>query len=260
MVEPLTAEKAAEQEDLFLHAIRGALAETSEIGDRITGKSVSVGRCSLTEHDDGEKIRRMIATLGAHESGLFDRLPRNRRLVWEVRDGLLSRKTRAVIVAAVVNPIGALIRGERVPPRATFADLADVVNEHLSGDGPVRLAGVYSPTGWETDLGIDAIRRPGVGLWLFEPGVAGGFSPAGKRSETPPPPFDIESRQERIEKVVKYVSEHRFDLLMKGIASVEAAGSLDMKPEDVQAGFEEAARRDEFLVLDESVELYIRRA
>jgi hypothetical protein len=260
MAEPMSAENAAAQEDAFLRAVQRGMDVTSEIHDRLTGKSIEVGRWSLTGEDDAEKIRRKTSALGLHDTAMLERLPRNRRLVWEVRSGLLSRTVKAVVLAGVVNPIEALARGERVLPRATLADLADLVGERLSGDGPVRLAGIYSPTGWEPGVRVDAMRRPGVGLWLFEPGLAGGFSPRERGAERPPPPFDIESRQERIEQVVKYVRDHRFDLLMKGIASVEAVHALDLEPEDVAAGFEEAANRDEFLVLDRSAELYIRRA
>ena len=259
MPSQLTPEIAAAQEDMFLTRVREAMASGPEIRDPVTGKKLALGRGDPKEYDDSVEIRRKMATLGAHDPGLLERLPRNRCLVWRVRKGLLRRRVPFEIVAAVVNPIRELIKGETAFPRATFASVTRLIQERLSGDGPTRLAGIYSPTDWDAGFRFDAIRRPGLGLWLFRPGLKGGFATVRTRSEKPPPPFDIESRQERIELVVKYVSDHRFDLLMKGLAAADAGRDLEMTPADVRAGFEAAAERDEFLRLDEGDDLYLRR-
>ncbi len=260
MAEPLTPEIAAAQEVSFLRRVREAVAAGPEVLDPVTGTTVSLGRSSPTEYDDGEEIRRKMASLGVHDPGLFARLPRNRCLVWRVRPGWLRRRVTLEIIAAVVNPIRELVKGETTFSRATFGSVTRLVQERLSGDGPTRIAGVYSPTDWDAGSRFDAIRRPGLGLWLFRPGLEGGFATVRNRTEKPPPPFDIESRQERIEIVVKYVADHRLDLLMKGLAAGEAERELAMTPVDIRAGFEEATRRDEFLRLDDGDELYLRRA
>jgi hypothetical protein len=233
-----------------------------ELLDPVSGERVSLGRVRAVEYEEGDEIRRLMSTLGVFEPALYERMPRNRCLVWEVRRrGLLvGGRARLIVVAAVVNPIRELVRGEAPLPRASFAALARIVRDHLSGDGPTRLAAVFSPTGWEIGLRVDSLRRPGLALHLFEPGIAGGFTPVAGNAERPPAPFDIESRMERIERVVHYVEKHRFELLMKGLGCAEVAREIEMVPEDVRAGFTEAAERDEFLVLDEADDLYLRRA
>jgi hypothetical protein len=258
--EPLDAEIAAAQEEAFLARVTEAMDRDPDVVDPATGRSISLGGATPRAYDDAEEIRRKMASLGVHDAALFERLPRNRCLVWRVRRGLVRRRTVVEVVAAVVNPVRELILGQTILPPATFGSLTGLMQERLSGDGPLRLAGVFSPTGWEGVSRFDAIRRPGLGLWLFRPGLRGGFATMRSRSDKPPPPFDIESRQERIELVVKYVADHRLDLVMKGLAATEAARTLSMTPDDIRAGFAEAAKRDEFLRLDDGDDPYLRRA
>ncbi len=81
MSSPLSPELAASQEDLFLSRVREAMAAGPEIRDPVSGETVAFGRRPPVECDDAVEIRRKMATLGAHDPALLERLPRNRQCV-----------------------------------------------------------------------------------------------------------------------------------------------------------------------------------
>lgn len=234
-----------------------ARVEDSEVFPDPSGGGTVRGNARRDEEFGGDfaaEVARRLTEAGSFEPGLRERLPPGARALWEVRSGpVLLRRTRMVVVAAVLHPWRALAGRESAGPLAADRALAALPEP----GGPPVLAAVLSTSGWAGPPEPPA----GTAIYLVEPAPGEGFRIAGGPAERLPACLAPESDAELVARVTRYVAESRAALVLRGLERRETSGALGVPEDLVGEAFSSLAAADEFLRLSEEAgTLVLRRA
>lgn len=231
--------------------VLGAAAVHHPVEDRFYD-NVEATRAFTVLDTGAEDVKRLLRDARVPAPGaVFRELPLDKAFVCEVgaRD-FFGRKIPKVAVAAVaLSPLEELVRVGYASRPMSAEDLLAAVRElALSPDVFYYVAG-FSTTGWTPDsrrlLGngpnwvAGLVERDAYG-WRFHPAE----DPRWREGRAF---FLLDSPEERVGAVARYVADHVFELLMDQLSEVRVAEGTGVDAATVNQAFEELCRKDRFL-------------
>ena len=202
------------------------------------------------QHDEGDRLRALMAEKRMYDRELLKSLPTNRRVALHAFDRslLFWRRRTGVATASVLAPLGHYISDDcgDAPPIG-LGELAEHVRR-VVGDAKVpHLVGVCSPSGFTDEARSARLDMPNVTVVLVEPDGHGGWNVEAGSEDVDPRVlrmFDPEGTAQKIERVNDYIEAHRTDLLTGAMSASSVAKKVSLGEPMVQEAFARMAKKD----------------
>lgn len=237
-----TASHALRCETDFLSAVEINL-------DAAKGRDLRGTIWQRAEHDEGDRLRALLAANRITDRNKLKELPANRRVSLHgfERRWLWGKKRTGVAIASVLSPLEHFAAKSDGAPPIGLGDLTAHVRA-LAGDHKVpHIIGVCSPTGFTDEARSARLEIPGVTVILAEPDRHGGWRVTGSGENVDPRLlriFDPESAKQKVERVRRLVEERSAEMLTGGVSTSTIARAANLPEEVIRQGFELLAESD----------------
>lgn len=201
------------------------------------------------EHDEGDRLRALLASHRITDRNKLKALPANRRVSIHgfERRWLWGKRRTGVAIASVLSPLEHFAAQPDGGPPIGLGELRAHVRQ-LTGEHKVpHVIGVCSPTGFTDEARAARLEIPGVTVVLVEPDGIGGWRTTGAGEDIDPRLlriFDPESAKQKVERVRRLVEERSADLLTGGVSTSDVARAANLPEELIRQGFEQLAESD----------------
>lgn len=204
-----------------------------------------------SQHDEGDRLRALLAAKGKPDRELLRSLPANRRVVLRGFDRWLGfwKKATGVAVASVLSPLTSYADdAQKSPPPIDVAELTHHVRQ-LQGDsrGPTYIIGVCSPSGFTAAARAARLGTAACTVILIEPDGQEGWRITPSGDSVDPRLlriFDPESAKQKLGRVRRAIEARSADLLGGGLSVSELADELGLSVATVRQGVETAVAED----------------
>lgn len=214
------------------------------------GKQLHGSIWKTSKHDDGDRLRAIMANHRVYDRQKVGELPHNRRIAIHgfERNWWFRKKPTGVAIASVLNPLDDLVgRPDETPSPVDLTHLIEHVRRIVSDDSTPHIIGVCAPSGFTEDARNCKIDMPNVSLVLVEPQPEGGWrisTPDESLPEHVLGIFDPEVADQKIDRVKERIQAHSADLLTGGISASSMSEKLNVPEKEASAAIAQIAAED----------------
>ncbi len=236
----IDASKALQYETEFLSGVEANLGAAKR-------KYLRGSSWQRSQHDEGDRLRALMAKNRNYDRELLKTLPANRRIAlhgYERRFLFWKRRT-GVAVASVLSPLSHFADpGSSEPPPIGLGELSDHVRKLVADERVPHIIGVCSTTGFSQEARAASLSAGDVTVVLIEPDGCGGWKTTGGGENVDPrllKIFDPEGAKQKLERVRDGIEARSADLLTGGLSVSSVARETGLPEEVVRAGFQQVA-------------------
>ncbi len=204
----------------------------------------------FSRHDDGDRLRAIMAEHRCYDRELLKSLPSNRRVTLRgfERSWLLWKRITGVAIASVLSPLEDYVSAEGgAAAPIGLGELVDHVRRIVGDSRVPHVVGVCSPTGFSAEVRQGRLELPNVTLVLVEPDGRGGWKVSGANEDIDPRVlriFDPEGLKQKLERAEQVIEESGAELLTGSLSVSQVAQKSSLPHRVVRQAFERIARRD----------------
>ncbi|MCG3136510.1 MAG: hypothetical protein HJJLKODD_00344 [Phycisphaerae bacterium] len=224
---------------------------------------------TLTETDEADRLRALMARHQKFDRQLLTSLSRNRRLILQGFQRpwwFFGQQRTGVAIASVLTPLEWQVQQASLAAPAPPIDRL-TLQEHLRTLNITphipHIIGVLSPSGFTAEAREWLPEMRDITLVLIEPGSHGGWQVIRRPGQEDPrlrELFDPEDNDDKIERVANYVAEHRSELVTGGLTVSQLVERLQLEPKVVEQGLRRLTTREpEYQLGQEAGELFLYR-
>ena len=239
----ISASKALQYESEFLSAV-GTNLEGAK-GTLLRGSTWQQSR-----HDEGDRLRVLMAESGNYDRQLLKSIPSNRRVVLHgsVRRLLFWKRRTGVAIASFLSPLAHYAQSSPgdAPPIG-LGELSDHVHQLVAEQNVPHIIGVCSPTGFTDEARGASLSTGGVTVVLVEPNEQGGWRTTATGDDVDPrllKIFDPEGAKQKVDRVRSTIEARSADLLTGGLSVSSVARECGLEEHVVRDGFRQVADAD----------------
>ena len=246
----ISASKALKYESEFLSGV-GVGLEAAK-GTLLRGST-----WQHAQHDEGDRLRGLMAESGNYDRELLKSIPSNRRIaVHGYQRRLFFWKQRTgVAIASVLAPLSHYAQSSPgdAPPIG-LGELNDHVRRLVVESKVPHVIGVCSPTGFTEEARAASLSTGDVTVVLVEPNEEGGWRTTGSGEDVDPrllKIFDPEGAKQKVGRVRDTIEARSADLLTGGLSVSSVARTSNLPEDVVREGFRQVADADPELRMTE---------
>lgn len=240
---PVDALKALQFESEFLSGVEANFESAKGVDFR--GSS-----WQQSHHDEGDRLRALMAEHRNYDRALLKRLPSNRRVVLQGFDRRLFfwRRRTGVAVGSVLSPLVHYASGaDGDAPPVGLGELIDHARDLVSDKKVPHVIGICSPSGFTEEARNARVDVPNATIVLIEPDEKGGWRTTAAGDDVDPrllKIFDPEGPKQKLQRVRHLIDDSSADLLTGGLSVDTVARRAQVPEPAVREAFELAAKAD----------------
>jgi hypothetical protein len=253
----LGAVRARNLEKLFLDRTKDNLIKAGELESPLDKKTypVSFSEKSWFAFSDKSQIKAIMEHYEIYDKSLLRKIPQNARFEYTIESrSLFSKKPAIKVVGVFLTHLEGLITKGCAALKVPLEEL-HALREKYAADSKIFVyIGVFSPTGFEADCYADAPDGAAWEFVLIEPAGGTGYRLTCREEKLAAIAhklFDLETPEEKIYRVQKYVKESD-DLGIPGgfLVLADAADDLNLPAALLGEVFREVAKEDDSLTFE----------
>ncbi len=182
---------------------------------------------------------------------VFQQMPVDRSISWYVftRKFFGGRSLKVVMAAAAISPWKDLVRKGYSNRKIPYARAEEVASKLNAGNNVFHYIGLFATTGWKENARqlVSNGQNYLLSLVDYRDGRWRNYqSPDGRWGDFQSV-FDLNTKDEQKERILEYIRNHEFEVIMGRLSLEKAQKDLNMSESELKNSFRSVASQDPFV-------------